>query len=123
MGAGGRAAKRQERRCQAGARKLRSLREGGSACCHPAPAAPACPPRCILMEGSLVESHAVLAPGSVLGPGRRVPSGQLWGGAPAKYVRDLTKDEVWGPGGRGLGACWVRAALQESAFSCPAGKN
>lgn len=37
---------------------------------------------------------AVLAPGSVLPPGRRIPSGQLWAGSPAKYVRDLTKDEV-----------------------------
>ncbi|KAK9820146.1 hypothetical protein WJX72_006656 [[Myrmecia] bisecta] len=49
--------------------------------------------RCILMEGSLVEHHSVLAPGTVLPPGRLVPSGQLWAGNPARYVRDLTKDE------------------------------
>jgi carbonic anhydrase/acetyltransferase-like protein (isoleucine patch superfamily) len=41
-----------------------------------------------------VETHSVLAPGSVLPPGRYVPSGQLWAGNPARYVRDLTKDEV-----------------------------
>ncbi len=50
--------------------------------------------RSILMEGSLVESNSVLAPGTVLPPGRLVPSGQLWAGNPARYVRDLSKDEV-----------------------------
>ncbi|KAK9846323.1 hypothetical protein WJX81_001499 [Elliptochloris bilobata] len=49
--------------------------------------------RCILLEGSLVEKHAVLAPGTVLPPGRLIPGGQLWAGNPARYVRDLTKDE------------------------------
>ena len=50
--------------------------------------------KCVLMEGSLVENHSILAPGSVLPPGRLVPSGQLWAGNPAKFVRNLTKDEV-----------------------------
>jgi len=50
--------------------------------------------RCILMEGSLVERHCILAPGTVLTPGRLIPSGQLWAGNPARYVRDLTPDEV-----------------------------
>ena len=50
--------------------------------------------RSILMEGCLVESNSVLAPGTVLPPGRLVPSGQLWAGNPARYVRDLSKDEV-----------------------------
>lgn len=49
--------------------------------------------KCVLMEGSLVEQHSILAPGTVLPPGRLVPSGQLWAGNPAKFVRDLTKDE------------------------------
>ena len=46
------------------------------------------------MEGSLVESNSVLAPGTVLPPGRLIPSGQLWAGNPARFVRDLTRDEV-----------------------------
>lgn len=50
--------------------------------------------KCVLMEGSLVENHSILAPGTVLPPGRLVPSGQLWAGNPAKFVRNLTKDEV-----------------------------
>lgn len=49
--------------------------------------------RCILMEGSLVEMHCILAPGTVVTPGRLIPSGQLWAGNPARYVRDLTSDE------------------------------
>ena len=47
----------------------------------------------ILLEGSMMEKNSVLEAGSVLPPGRRVPSGQVWGGNPARYVRDLTKDE------------------------------
>lgn len=49
--------------------------------------------KCVLLEGSLVEKNAVLAPGSVLPPGRRIPAGQLWAGSPAKFVRNLSKDE------------------------------
>ena len=53
-----------------------------------------CHPRCVLMEGSVVEPQAVLAPGSVVPPGALISGGQLWAGVPARYVRDLTKDEV-----------------------------
>jgi len=52
--------------------------------------------RCILLEGSIVETQSVLAPGSLLPPGRLVPHGQLWAGNPARYVRDLTGDEKEG---------------------------
>ena len=48
----------------------------------------------ILMEGSVVQTHSKLSPGTVLPPGRLVPSGQLWAGNPARFVRDLTNDEV-----------------------------
>ena len=51
-------------------------------------------PRCVLMEGSLVESQSMLAAGTVLPPGRLIPSGELWAGNPAKFVRKLTTDEV-----------------------------
>jgi carbonic anhydrase/acetyltransferase-like protein (isoleucine patch superfamily) len=49
--------------------------------------------KCVLLEGSMMEKHSILSAGSVLPPGRRIPSGQLWAGNPARYVRDLTKDE------------------------------
>lgn len=35
----------------------------------------------------------MVAPGSVVSPGTKIPSGQLWAGVPAKFVRDLTSEE------------------------------
>jgi len=32
--------------------------------------------------------------GTVVPPGRRIPSGEMWGGNPAQYIRDVTKDEI-----------------------------
>jgi gamma-carbonic anhydrase len=49
--------------------------------------------RSVLMEGSMMESFSVLAPGSVLPPARRVPEGELWAGNPARFVRQLSEDE------------------------------
>ena len=48
----------------------------------------------ILMEGSLVETQSILMPGTVLPPGRYIGSGEIWAGNPAKFIRELTKDEV-----------------------------
>jgi carbonic anhydrase/acetyltransferase-like protein (isoleucine patch superfamily) len=50
----------------------------------------------IVMDGCEIESGAMLAAGALLTPGRRVPAGQLWAGRPAKYVRDLTEEELAG---------------------------
>jgi carbonic anhydrase/acetyltransferase-like protein (isoleucine patch superfamily) len=49
-----------------------------------------------LLEGSLVEKGAAVAPGSVVPPGRRIPAGQLWGGSPAEFIRDLSAEEIKG---------------------------
>ena len=43
----------------------------------------------IVMDGCVIESDAMLAAGAMLTPGKRVPSGQMWGGRPAKFMRDL----------------------------------
>ena len=48
----------------------------------------------IVLEGALVEDHAILAEGSVVHAGRRIPAGQVWAGNPAVFVRDATKAEV-----------------------------
>ena len=50
----------------------------------------------IVMDGCVIEGDAMLAAGAMLTPGKRIPSGQLWAGRPAKYVRDLSKEELQG---------------------------
>jgi len=47
----------------------------------------------ILPEGSYVERFSQLAAGTVLQPNQRIPSGQLWGGNPANFIRELTSEE------------------------------
>ncbi|MBU6234740.1 MAG: gamma carbonic anhydrase family protein [Alphaproteobacteria bacterium] len=46
-----------------------------------------------VMDGAVVEKRAFVAAGALVTPAKRVPSGQLWAGRPAKYVRDLTEDD------------------------------
>ncbi|MCE9507860.1 MAG: gamma carbonic anhydrase family protein [Alphaproteobacteria bacterium] len=46
-----------------------------------------------VMDGAYVESGAMVAAGALVTPGKRVLSGQLWGGSPARYMRELTEDE------------------------------
>ena len=50
----------------------------------------------IVMDGCVIESDAMLAAGAMLTPGKRIPSGQLWAGRPARFVRDLTPDDLAG---------------------------
>jgi carbonic anhydrase/acetyltransferase-like protein (isoleucine patch superfamily) len=50
----------------------------------------------IVMDGCEIESEAMLAAGAMLTPGKRIPAGQLWAGRPAKYVRDLSPQELAG---------------------------
>ena len=49
---------------------------------------------CIIMEGALVDRQAKLEPGSLLPSGARVPSGEVYGGNPATFVRKLSKEEL-----------------------------
>lgn len=50
----------------------------------------------IVMDGCEIESDAMLAAGAMLTPGKRVPSGELWAGRPAKFVRFLSDEELAG---------------------------
>jgi carbonic anhydrase/acetyltransferase-like protein (isoleucine patch superfamily) len=50
----------------------------------------------IVMDGCEIEGEAMLAAGAMLTPGKRIPSGQLWAGRPARYVRDLTPEDLAG---------------------------
>lgn len=47
-----------------------------------------------VMDGAHVERHAMVAAGALLTPGKRVPSGELWGGSPARKIRDLTEAQL-----------------------------
>jgi len=50
--------------------------------------------RAVVMDEVVVEGKAMVAAGALVSPGKRVPSGQLWAGAPAKYRRDLSPEEL-----------------------------
>ncbi len=50
--------------------------------------------RSVICEGALVETESIITPGSVVPPARRIPSGELWGGNPIKFIRKLTAYEV-----------------------------
>ena len=50
----------------------------------------------IVMDGCEIEGDAMLAAGAMLTQGKRIPSGQLWAGRPAKYVRDLRPEDIQG---------------------------
>lgn len=49
--------------------------------------------KCTLLEGSYVEHHVVLEPGTVVLPYQRIPTGTKYGGNPATYIADLTNEE------------------------------
>lgn len=46
-----------------------------------------------VMDDAFVESGAMVAAGTLVTPGKRVLSGQLWAGAPGRFMRELTEEE------------------------------
>lgn len=49
--------------------------------------------KCTIMEGAIVEKEVILEPGTVVPAYARIPSGQRWGGNPAKFIANLNSDE------------------------------
>lgn len=47
-----------------------------------------------LLDGVVVESHGMVAAGAVVTPGKRVRSGELWGGVPARCLRELSDADI-----------------------------
>jgi len=47
-----------------------------------------------VMDGCVIEGDAMLAAGATLTPNKRIPTGQIWAGSPAKYLRDLTEPAI-----------------------------
>ena len=60
----------------------------------------------IVMDGCVLERNAMLAAGAMLTPGKVIPTGQMWGGRPARFMRDL--DERWSIGNQMAVAHYVR---------------
>jgi carbonic anhydrase/acetyltransferase-like protein (isoleucine patch superfamily) len=47
----------------------------------------------VVMDGVVVESRAMVAAGALVTPGKRVKTGELWAGRPAKLLRRLTDED------------------------------
>lgn len=47
----------------------------------------------IVLDGAVIEEGAMLAAGSVLTPGTVIPAGELWAGAPARFLRRLDRPQ------------------------------
>ncbi len=47
-----------------------------------------------VMDDTVIEDEAMVAAGSLVTSGKKIPSHQLWGGRPAQYMRGLTRDEI-----------------------------
>lgn len=47
-----------------------------------------------VMDGVVVEAGSWIAAGALVTPGKRVLSGQLWAGSPARPLRDLRPEEL-----------------------------
>lgn len=46
-----------------------------------------------VLDGAVIEAGGMLAAHALLGPGKRIKSGELWGGVPARKIRDLTGED------------------------------
>lgn len=48
----------------------------------------------VVLDGAVVERHAIVAAGAVVPPGKRVKSGEMWSGCPAKFQRTVRPEEI-----------------------------
>lgn len=46
-----------------------------------------------VMDKAVIEAGGMVAAGALVTPGKVVKAGQLWGGSPARYLRDLTDQD------------------------------
>jgi carbonic anhydrase/acetyltransferase-like protein (isoleucine patch superfamily) len=49
----------------------------------------------VILEGSRIEKGAVIAPNSVVPPGRLIPARQVWGGNPVEFIREVHESEYF----------------------------
>lgn len=78
--------------------------------------------RATVMDGAVVESGALVAAGALVTPGCVVPSGEVWAGTPAKFMRPFNTDDqemldyIW-PEYRDLGQEYHQAGADLRQFS------
>lgn len=48
----------------------------------------------IILDHAVIEEDGMLAAGSLLTPGKRIPKGELWAGRPAAFMRELSGDDL-----------------------------
>ena len=48
----------------------------------------------VIMDGAVLESDVLLGAGSLVPPGKRLETGFLWLGSPARKIRELSADEL-----------------------------
>ena len=48
----------------------------------------------VIQNGAKIETHSILLPGSVVSPGFTIPAYTVFGGSPAKYIRDVTPQDL-----------------------------
>lgn len=48
----------------------------------------------LVMDEVIIEDEAMVAAGSMVTSRKRIPRHQLWGGRPARYMRDMTPEEI-----------------------------
>ncbi|HFD11945.1 MAG TPA: gamma carbonic anhydrase family protein [Crenotrichaceae bacterium] len=48
----------------------------------------------IVMDGAVIQDNVILGAGGLVAPGKQLESGFLYVGAPARKIRELTKDEL-----------------------------
>ncbi|KAJ3683876.1 hypothetical protein LUZ60_014103 [Juncus effusus] len=48
----------------------------------------------VLLDGVVVEKNAIVGAGSLVKQGTRVPSGEVWAGNPAKFIRKVTEEDT-----------------------------
>lgn len=48
----------------------------------------------LIMDEVIIEDEAMVAAGSMVTPCKIIPKHQLWGGRPARYMRDMTAEEI-----------------------------
>ncbi|GJQ15396.1 hypothetical protein GpartN1_g7187.t1 [Galdieria partita] len=48
----------------------------------------------ILLQGCKISKHAIVGSGAVVPPKAIIPSGELWAGSPARFVRKLLTEEI-----------------------------